>query len=380
MNFLEKIIQYYIIKRSHFFDNDFYNQIYPEIHDSIQSPIIHYITRGWKENRDPGPNFSTSWYLKTYPDVREANINPLFHYLKYGKKEGRQIKKLPRNRKTIFQNPIDKFVDFLIIGAQRAGTTSLFKFLDLLPSFCGSIDKEVGYFSIEQKYNNGIEWYHNQFKFCYRDQLTFEATPEYLYYPFVPVRVKKYKSDLRFIVLLRDPVERCYSAWKLFRNIYYNDPLSKEGIIKASEKTAKNDLSKLLKMEEFPHFNKVVKEDIDRYYKDSDNIEPSFVRRGIYHQQITNWLKYFDLEKFLFLEINELNQPEKLIEKLQKFLGFTLDLDLNEIAMHKHNKLDEEELDFEADTFHLLKSFYHKHNQKLFKLINQTYNWDFDLP
>jgi len=377
MNFFEKIIQYFVIIRSGFFDKDFYLQTYPEIHDSVRSPITHYITQGWKENRDPGPSFSTSWYLKTYPDVREANINPLYHYLKYGKKEGRQVKKLPKVRQIISQDSKDKSVDFLIIGAQRAGTTSLFKFLDLLPPFCGSIDKEIGYFSIDRKYENGFEWYHKQFKFCYPGQLACEATPEYLYYPFVPARVKKYKGDLRFIVLLRDPVERCYSAWRLFRNIYYNDPLSKEGIIKASEKTTKNDLAKLMKMEEYPDFHTAVTDDLDRFYQNSNIIEPSFVRRGLYHTQLTHWLKHFNMDDFLFFEIRELNQPEELLEKIQNFLGVNFDFTTNKFQMPEYNKLSRKmNANINAETLNLLRDFYHEPNIRLFSLINKTYDWN----
>lgn len=55
------------------------------------SPALHYYAHGWKEGRDPGPNFSTDGYLSLYPDVRAAGMNPLEHYELHGRSEGRVV-------------------------------------------------------------------------------------------------------------------------------------------------------------------------------------------------------------------------------------------------------------------------------------------------
>ncbi len=376
MNVIEIIIQYFTIKSSGYFDKNFYINANHKADGLKLSPLMHFITQGWQQYLDPSPDFDTSWYLKTYPDVKERNINPLYHYLKYGKKEGRPIKKpyIPRERTP--QIISSNRVDFMIIGAQRAGTTSLYKFLDLLPPFCGSDDKEVGYFSIDSNYTKGMNWYHRQFDSCARRQLKFEATPEYLYYPSVPERIKQYKSDLKFIVLLRDPVDRCHSAWKLFKNIHKNDQVSRQRIIEDSKNTKNDELFKLLSKEDYPHFSTVVKEDMDRYYTNSAILEPSFVRRGLYYQQISHWLKFFDMSQFLFLEISELNQPEELLMKLQDFLAFDLEVEVRELTMPEYNKLiGKKTVEVDPETLNLLKDFYHQHNLNLFRLINKTYDW-----
>jgi hypothetical protein len=44
---------------------------------------------GFREGRDPGPDFQTDFYLKANPDVRGDGVNPLAHYLRYGRHEGR---------------------------------------------------------------------------------------------------------------------------------------------------------------------------------------------------------------------------------------------------------------------------------------------------
>ena len=374
---LEKIIQYFIIKKSNYFDKNFYLTINPEIRDSQLDPLMHYIRQGWKENRDPGPNFSTSWYLKTYNDVKNAGINPLFHYLKYGKKEGRKIKSLPEINKNSPHLLNNKPVDLMIIGAQRAGTTSLFRFLDSIPNFSGSKDKELGFFSLDKRYNKGIEWYQQQFELCYRNQLRFEATPEYLYYPFVPHRVKNYREDIKIIVILRNPIERCYSAWKLFRSLHKFDKTNKYNIIREANPAEKKGLSELLMREEYPTFEEVVENDLNRYYQKCEALEPSFVRRGLYYHQISTWLQYFDLSQFLFLENKELSKINLICNKLEIFLNIDLDPSLKELRMPKENKLEGKvNSEIDKEVIGKLRDFYQDHNEKLYKLLGKQYDWD----
>ncbi|MBN9416483.1 hypothetical protein ABS71_12105 [bacterium SCN 62-11] len=52
--------------------------------------LSHYLQIGWREGRDPGPDFSTRLYLDHYPDVRAAGIHPAYHYLRWGQHEGRR--------------------------------------------------------------------------------------------------------------------------------------------------------------------------------------------------------------------------------------------------------------------------------------------------
>jgi len=374
---LNEIIQYILIKNSSLFDKDFYLNTNPDVRDSGINPIMHYIKFGWKENRDPSPEFSTSWYLKTYKDVKEANINPLFHYLKYGIKESRRTKTHINKENYSELSKNFEQIDFMIIGAQRAGTTSLFKFLDSLPYFCGSRDKEVGFFSVDSHYNKGINWYHHQFQSCNPKQMFFEATPEYLYYPFVPGRIKKYSDNLRYIVMLRNPIGRCFSAWKLFKSIYGFDKSTKYKIIQGSRNAERESLANLFFRDEYPGFSEVVHNDIERFYQQKSVLEPSFVRRGLYFKQLSNWLDYFDISKFLFIEIDELNNYEQLMNKLQKFLSFEINFDLEYPEMPKYNKLNGVSIaNIEEETIDLLNEFYFGHNENLFNLIGRRYDWN----
>lgn len=109
--------------------------------------------------------------------------------------------------------------DFLIVGAQRCGTTSLFKTLvqhpDVAPPF---LRKGVHYF--DKSYAHGLQWYRGHFPLQAtsllrrrgRQRITGESSPYYMFHPLAPARIAADLPEVRLLVLLRDPVERAYSA------------------------------------------------------------------------------------------------------------------------------------------------------------------------
>ncbi len=73
------------------FDEEFYLREYPDVAASGFDPVMHYATHGWKEGRDPAPDFSTKAYLSNYPEVAAAAVNPFWHFLAVGREEGRVV-------------------------------------------------------------------------------------------------------------------------------------------------------------------------------------------------------------------------------------------------------------------------------------------------
>lgn len=76
------------------FDLTFYLSTYPDLGTWFAAtpgfdPVLHYLTTGWLEGRDPSPRFSTSYYLEANPDVAASNQNPFYHFLTSGRAEGR---------------------------------------------------------------------------------------------------------------------------------------------------------------------------------------------------------------------------------------------------------------------------------------------------
>jgi hypothetical protein len=110
---------------------------------------------------------------------------------------------------------------FIIAGAERCGTTSMFAVLRQHPAvFNGTLPrKEVHYF--DNKYDRGLAWYQCHFPLAARARLAargagtpvaFEATANYMFHPLAPERIHRDLPGVRLLVMVRDPVERAYSA------------------------------------------------------------------------------------------------------------------------------------------------------------------------
>jgi Sulfotransferase domain len=110
---------------------------------------------------------------------------------------------------------------FLIMGAERCGTTSMFHVLRQHPAaFSGTLPrKEVHYF--DHKYDLGLGWYQCHYPLVARARLAaggagnpvaFEATPNYMFHPLAPERIRRDLPGVKLLVMVRDPVERAYSA------------------------------------------------------------------------------------------------------------------------------------------------------------------------
>jgi hypothetical protein len=78
-----------LIEESSLFDRDWYLRTYPDVARAGVDPADHYLDIGWREDRDPGPEFATSAYLKANADVARLGVNPLLHFIKFGHAEGR---------------------------------------------------------------------------------------------------------------------------------------------------------------------------------------------------------------------------------------------------------------------------------------------------
>lgn len=79
-----------LLYTSNFFDAKWYLGCYEDVVASGLDPAEHYLKFGFKEGRQPGPNFDGNWYLRHYSDVAKKGANPLIHFIKYGQAEGRR--------------------------------------------------------------------------------------------------------------------------------------------------------------------------------------------------------------------------------------------------------------------------------------------------
>ncbi len=83
-----------LIRNSDWFDSQWYLDKYPDVRAAGIDPVEHYVTTGWKENRNPGAGFDTAYYLRCNPDISENGLNPLWHFIRFGRREGRLPRKV----------------------------------------------------------------------------------------------------------------------------------------------------------------------------------------------------------------------------------------------------------------------------------------------
>lgn len=115
---------------------------------------------------------------------------------------------------------------FIIIGAQKAGTSALFRMLIKHPQLLPPTHKEIHFFNKEEAYAKGLPHYLSHFPVqpVWQRRYTFEATPAYLFHAeSTAPRIKQLLPKVTCIAILRDPVKRAYSAWNMFRD-FRNDP------------------------------------------------------------------------------------------------------------------------------------------------------------
>lgn len=112
--------------------------------------------------------------------------------------------------------------DFLVIGAARCGTTSLYEYLKSHPQIYLPPSKrpEPHFFLKENEFKKGIKYYSNKyFKDVDKNAVAGEISTSYIYQPYVAERIKKYLPRVKLIAILRNPIERAFSNyWVTYKN------------------------------------------------------------------------------------------------------------------------------------------------------------------
>ena len=244
--------------------------------------------------------------------------------------------------------------DFLVIGAQKSGTTSLYEYLSRHPQVDPAIAKGVHYF--EEHYCRGLDWYRSRFPFRTAGRITGEATPDYLFYPSVPERVIRDLPAVKLVAVLRDPVERACSQYHHERALGFED-LSLRAALAAEPDRLRGEEER-------------VRTDAD--YVSFPLLHYSYRSRGLYAQQIERWLALVPRDRLLVLQAERLYaNPLDVTAETFAFLGLPPHLSgrfpiLNARA---HATLDPEP---RAE----LRDFFREPNERLFRLLGTRFEWE----
>ena len=263
--------------------------------------------------------------------------------------------------------PFRMLPDFIIIGAQKCGTTSLYDYITKHPTIRAAQRKEIHYFAFNDGFVKikfgpnypvgkqekfGVNWYRSNFptKFeawaHYRrtnqEMLTGEASTQYMPYPETPERVKRLIPSVKLLAILRNPTDRAYSAYN-FHRLHYMENRT---------------------------FEDAVKQELDGY-------ETRYIRRylvyGHYAQHLERWFECFDRSQILVLATEELREDQQgTLDKIWEFLGVMphqFEQPPKNLNVGNYEPMSEK-------MRKCLIEYYLAHNEKLAKLLGRCFDWD----
>lgn len=174
--------------------------------------------------------------------------------------------------------------DFFVIGAAKSGTSSLYRYLIKHPRIFMPSLKEPEFFSREEVFAKGEDWYRGLFREARPDQICGEASTTYSRWPHTLDSAKlisKFVPHAKFIYLMRHPVDRAYS-----------------------------------------HYGHDMRKAVTMTFEEALERDSIYVDCSMYIRQIERYLRFFPRDRFLFVFQSQLAaQPHLLLADIQKFLG-----------------------------------------------------------
>lgn len=253
--------------------------------------------------------------------------------------------------------------DFIIIGGQRCGTTSLYYNLVRHPCIAPAFQKEAHFFDVN--FNRGLSWYRSLFPTSiyryYVERMrgrafsTGEASPYYIFHPHAPKRIFDALPHVKLIAILRNPVDRAYSHYsaRVRRGI---ETFSFRDAIEREEERLGGELERILEDES--------------YYSPRHRLF-SYLSRGIYIDQLRRWMDLFPREQFLILKSADFfADPQAVLNRVTDFLDLSTweTGDLGRYNVGKYTEMG-------AEMRSRLVEYFEPHNQRLYKYLGVDFGW-----
>jgi hypothetical protein len=181
--------------------------------------------------------------------------------------------------------------NFLIIGSQKAGTTSLYNILQQHPQVFMPEKKEINFFFLDKEFCKGIEYYQGFFADIPAGKKAYgEASPGYICHPQAPRRIKEFLPHTKLILTVRNPIERAYSQ-------YWDNRMT---------------------LSESRQFDQTLDIALNETYEPG---KLGYFNRGTYIQYIKHYLELFNADQFLVLLFDDLrDDPSKFYRRCFEFL------------------------------------------------------------
>lgn len=254
--------------------------------------------------------------------------------------------------------------DFLIIGAQKCGTTSLYNHLIKHPSIYPASVKEVGFF--DRYFTNSIKWYRSQFPSVLRKYytkwvlrqpfFTGEASTGYILNPHSLMRINKIIPRAKLIALLRNPVERAYSHYQHTVRIK-RESLSFEEAIAREDERIGEAWQRMRSDENYYNF------DIALY---------AYLRTGMYIEQLVDLMSLFPRNQVLILNSEAFRaDPSNTFRNVFHFLGMPV-WQLTEFTKYNRGKY----FPMDSSTKKKLQEYFRPYNQRLYEYLGVDFDWE----
>ena len=244
---------------------------------------------------------------------------------------------------------------FIIIGTQKGGTTSLYRYLEQHPQIFPAIRKEIYFWNYH--YRRGLDWYLAHFPrlSTYKNYLTGEASPNYLEDKQTPTRLFQAFPQMKFIVLLRNPVDRAVSQYHHWIRLN-REQQSLETAFQLELEWLSSDLKQ---------------QQIDPHYWTQTS---RYLWRGCYILFLQRWMNIYPPEQFLILRSEDFyHSPAVTLNQVFEFLDLPL---TSEIDFKPYNQGFYQPISEEIRQ--QLHQFFTPYNQKLEAFLGMKFDWNFD--
>ena len=212
-------------------------------------------------------------------------------------------------------SPARMLPGFLIAGAQRCGTTSMYRTLSQHPAVVKAVlHKGVHYF--DMNYDRGPSWYRAHFplraagrragRIARAAAITFESSPYYMFHPLAAERIARDLPDVKLLVLVRDPVERAYSAHahELARG-FESEPF--ERALELEDERLRGEEDRIRQ---------------DPYYLSLSHQHHAYLARGRYAEQLDRLERMVGADRIHVVDSGDFfSEPEPVYDGVLKFLG-----------------------------------------------------------
>jgi hypothetical protein len=242
--------------------------------------------------------------------------------------------------------------DFLILGAQKAGTTALYAYLRWHPEITGPSFKEVSFF--DRHYAHGERWYRAHMP-VRRSGVVGEASPSYLFHPLAPERVARMLPEARLIALLRNPVDRAFSHYQ-HEVALGREQLTFEEALAREDERMQGELERML---------------ADPSYFSHAWWNYTYAARGRYAEQLERWHAAFPREQVLVLLTDDLAADTAgTYRRTLEFLGVA------DRGLESYPRIFEREYgEMDPDTRARLEERFAEPNRRLAELLARELPW-----